>query len=101
MTLEGLSTQEAVLKDLELHLAMVHGFGQVNSGAQRPPNSDIRPDKFPRPQIDDPTTDTDWEYFCASWDSYKRATKVTGQDACDQLWHCPSDSLKKKVLILV
>ena len=66
MTLEGLSTQEAVLKDLELHLAMVHGFGQVNSGAQRPPNSDIRPDKFPRPQIDDPATDTDWEYFCAS-----------------------------------
>ena len=98
MTLEGLSTQEAVLKDLELHLAMAHGFGQGTAmGGQRDTGSDIRPDKFPRPQIDDPATDTDWEYFKASWESYKRATKVTGQAACDQLWHCPSDSLKKKV----
>ena len=22
---------------------------------------------------------------------------MTGQAACDQLWHCPSDSLKKKI----
>ena len=96
MTLEGLSTQESVLKDLELHFNMAHGAGGAGGGA-RAPVSDIKPDKFPRPEIADPATDTDWQYFQASWESYKRATKITGQNACDQLWHCPTDSLKKKV----
>ena len=97
-TLEGLSTQESVLKDLELHLAMVHGIGSVNS-AQHVGGSggDVRADKFPRPEISDPATDTDWQYFIESWASYKRATKIAGQTACDQLWHCPTESLKKKV----
>ena len=94
ITLDGLSTQESVLKDLELHIAMVHGVG---GGGARAPVSDVKPDKFPRPEIADPPTDTDWQYFEASWESYKRSTKIAGQNACDQLWHCPSDSLKKKV----
>ena len=95
-TLEGIATQESVLKDLELHLAMVHGIGH---GAQvaHSDRGEVRADKFPRPEICDPATDTDWQYFEASWASYKRATKITGQAACDQLWHCPSESLKKKV----
>ena len=33
-----------------------------------------------------------------SWESYERATKLTGQAACDQFWHCPTSSLKKKIL---
>jgi len=93
-TLEGLSSQENVLKDLELHFTMAHSGG---AGRVQSQGSDVKPDKFPRPEIDDPATDTDWQYFVSSWESYKRATKVTGQTACDQLWHCPSASLKKKV----
>ena len=93
-TLEGLSTQDSVLKDLELHITMVHGVG---GGGQRQVVSEVKPDKFPRPEIADPATDTDWQYFQASWESYKRTTKITGQTACDQLWHCPTDSLKKKI----
>ena len=58
---------------------------------------EVKPDKFPRPEISDPATDTDWQYFVSSWESYKRATKITGQAASDQLWHCPEASLKKKV----
>ena len=99
-TLEGLATQESVLKDLELHLAMAHGFGQGHGGGHCEVHrevSEVKPDKFPRPEITDPATDTDWQYFEASWEAYKRATKVTGQSASDQLWHCPTDSLKKKV----
>ena len=97
MTLEGISTQESVLKDLELHLAMAHGFCHVQGRGHSDNSSEIRPDKFPRPEIADPATDTDWQYFVASWESYKRATKVSGQAACDQLWHCPTDTLEKKV----
>ena len=98
ITLEGLSTQESVLKDLELHLAMAHGFGHGHGGGgHREAVSEVKPDEFPRPEITDPATDTDWQYFESSWEAYKRATKVTGQTACDQLWHCPTESLKKKV----
>ena len=101
-TLEGLATQDSVLKDLELHITMIHAHpraphsgGGADHGARAA--GEVRPDKFPRPEISDPATDTDWQYFVASWESYKRATKLSGQAACDQLWHCPSESLKKKV----
>ena len=53
-TLEGLSTQDSVLK--ELHFTMVHGVG---GGGQRQVVSEVKPDKFPRPEIADPATDTD------------------------------------------
>ena len=85
-----------MLKDLELHIMMTHNTS-VSAPQNQKTTSDVKPDRFPRPIIDEPATDTDWEYFVSSWESYKRATKVTGQAACDQLWHCPTDSLKKKV----
>ena len=100
ITLEGLSTQDSVLKDLELHITMAHASPR-SGGAGREAHvagGEVKPDKFPRPEISDPATDTDWQYFVASWESYKRATKLAGQAACDQLWHCPTSSLKKKIL---
>jgi len=96
-TLEGLATQDSVLKDLELHISMAHSNRGGGGGPQAVAGGDVKPDKFPRPEISDPATDTDWQYFTASWESYKRATKITDQAACDQLWHCPTASLKKKV----
>ena len=97
-TLEGLPTHDAVMKDLELHLE-VHriskGMSSVNNKTDAVPES--RPDRFPRPEIYDPASETEWSYFLESWDTYKRATSLKGQNACDQLWHCPSDPLKKKL----
>ena len=95
-TMEGLPTHEAVLRDLELHVSMAHA-AHGGGGGGRGVASDVKPDKFPRPEIADPATDTDWQYFVSSWESYKRATNLTGQAAADQLWHCPAASLKKKV----
>ena len=97
MTQEGLATQDSVLKDLELHITMVHSQHLINRNNGKNADSESRPEKFPRPEISDPASDTDWGYFLASWESYKRSTKITGQIACDQLWHCPTDGLKKKV----
>ena len=96
-TLEGLSTQDLVLKDLELHLSMAHPDIGSNKASSRSDAGETRPDRFPRPEITDLASDTDWNYFLASWEAYKRATKISGQSACDQLWHCPSESLKKKI----
>ena len=95
-TLEGLATQDAVLKDLELHFNMAHPNCGRNSSSIRQEGSESRPDKFPRPSITDPASDTEWQYFLESWETYKRATSLSGQNICDQLWHCPSESLKKE-----
>ena len=65
-TMDGLSTQEHVLKDLELHVSMAHTLARKNIQNEV---KEVRPDKFPRPEICDPATDTDWEYFLSSWKS--------------------------------
>ena len=97
-TLEGLSTQDSVLKDLELHLEMAHpGNLSSRNNKNKEDTQDSRPDRFPRPEVTDPASDTEWNYFLSSWEAYKRATKISGQQACDQLWHCPSEGLRKKV----
>ena len=79
MTQEGLSTKDSILKDLELHITMTHS--QIPRGSRgQNLEIDIKPDKFPRPEISDPATDTDWQYFVvASWESYKGATKLNGK----------------------
>ena len=97
-TLDGLPTHEAVMRDMELHLE-VHriskGMSSVNNKTDAVPES--RPDRFPRPEICDPASETEWSYFLESWNTYKRATSIKGQNAYNQLWHCPSDPLKKKL----
>ena len=101
ITQEGLGTQDAVLKYLELHLKMVHeNLGGSGNQTRRAESNDARPDRFPRPEITDPATETEWNYFSESWKTYKGATNLCGQNICDQLWHCPSESLKKKLFNL-
>ena len=53
MTLEGLSTQDSVLKDLELHISMAHprSVSGKNSDRTVSDSLDNRPDRFPRPVI--------------------------------------------------
>ena len=46
-TMEGLSTQELVLKDIELHISMAHtapGPSRSGTGAGQNPGSDVKPD---------------------------------------------------------
>ena len=98
LTLDGLSTQDSVLKDLELNINMAHPGSIPGKNSERSADTlDNRPDRFPRPVISELASDTDWKYFLESWETYKRATKLSGQNACDQLWYCPSDALKKKI----
>ena len=96
-TLEGLATQDSVLKDIELHITMAHPEMLKSQTTERNDYCDSKPDKFPRPEINEGASDTEWQYFLASWETYKRATKLKGQGICDQLWHCPGEVLKKKI----
>ena len=52
------------MKDIELHLE-VHriskGMSSVNNKTDAVPES--RPDRFPRPEICDPASETEWSYF--------------------------------------
>ena len=96
-TLEGLPTHEAVMKDMELHLEVHRILSGMCSTNTKTADTEPRPDRFPRPEISDPASDAEWNYFLESWNTYKRATNIKGQNVCDQLWHCPSESLKKKL----
>ena len=49
-TMEGLQTHADVMKDLELHIAMTHAARGGDRGGAGP---DVKPDKFPRPEITD------------------------------------------------
>ena len=94
--MEGLHTQDSVIEDLKLHLTMAHP-NNISTQPHKVDKNETRPDRFPRPEIAEQASDTDWQFFIASWETYKRATQLSGQSACDQLWYCPSDSLKKKI----
>ena len=56
---------------------MLHRGGQSRDTETE--KLETRPDKYPRPGIIDPGTDTEWEFFKSSWESYKRATGLKGQ----------------------
>ena len=53
-----------------------------------------KPDKMTRPVADLGMSETTWRDFEGQWNCYKRATKLDGQDAIDQLIQCCSDSLR-------
>ena len=89
-----------MLIDLELHITMAHP-PTINTRNDRVRDFEVRPDKFPRPEISDPATDTDWQYFVASWEAYKRATRLTGQEAWIKYGIAPPHHLRRKYLTLV
>ena len=43
------------------------GQGAPGIGGGRENMPKVKQDKFPPPEISDPATDTDWEYFVSSW----------------------------------
>ena len=69
ITQEGLTTNDNVLKDLELHIMMAHAGGV---GATPDMPSEVKRDRCQRPSIGDLATDSDWQYFETSWASFKR-----------------------------
>ena len=95
MTMESLHTQDQVIEDLKLHLMMAHPSSMETSSS--------RVIKTRQGQIDSlglrfqsklPTLTGS---FYSQLGNLQKATQLSGQSACDQLWYCPSDSLKTKI----
>ena len=56
----------------------------------------VRPKPAPvqRPEIDLGTSESEWNFFIAEFDRYKRTTGITGQTILDELWHCQTKQLR-------
>ena len=75
-TPENLNTLELQIRDLELHLKGAHhelgrsNDSMVSLGAA----GAAKPDKLPRPTLDEGITEADWVWFEERWTCYKRST---------------------------
>ena len=97
ITPEGLQTQDAVLKALDIHLR----FHELTKREPNTDNGDRRrkniAEKLVRPTIDDDATEADWEFFLTKWKIYVSAAGLVGEDLVFQLWNCPSEGLQRQL----
>ena len=97
VTPEGLQTQDAVLKALDIHLRfheLMKREPNVDNGDRRRKNI---AEKLVRPTINDDATEADWEFFLTKWKIYVSAAGLAGEDLVFQLWNCPSESLQRQL----
>ena len=93
----GIPTYGDMIRVLDIHARSAHpqGFAQA-AGQGQGTGGQSKQEKLPRPSLGTGITDADWNYFESQWKRYKRSTRVTGQDAVDQLWACASEELSRQ-----
>ena len=57
----------------------------------------MKAEKIPRPQLKDECTDSDWSFFLYKWREYKDNTNLAGQQVTDQLRHCATVEIQRRV----
>ena len=94
----GIPTYGDMIRVLDIHARSAHpqGFAQA-AGQGQGTGGQGKQEKLPRPSLGTGITDADWNYFESQWQRYKRSTRVTGQDAVDQLWACLNETLARAV----
>ena len=97
VTAANLTTFDNQFKALELHIRMKHPQLAPPPPAtqQVPAATGPKPDKLPRPTVNEGITQTDWVWFEDRWERYKRSTAITGQNVVDQLWACAGEGLAR------
>ena len=98
VTVEGLTTNDAVLKDLEIHLR----FRELTTKKTESTVAVGRKkknvaEKLVRPTIDEDASESDWEFFLMKWKIYVAAASLEGQELVFQLWNCPTDVLQRQM----
>ena len=91
----NIPTWELVIQCLTNHTQVAHAVQPT----QQPRDQGVlsaRPKPAPvqRPEIDLGTTESEWNFFIAEFDRYKRTTGITGQTVLDELWHCQTKQLR-------
>ena len=98
ITVEGLATQDAVLKDLEIHLRfheLTTKKAESNVAVERKKKNIA--EKLVRPSIDEDASEANWEFFLMKWKIYASAAGLEGEELVFQLWNCPSDVLQRQM----
>ena len=95
-TVEGLGSQDAVLKDLEIHLRFHELTTKTaeSSGTVEKKRKNVA-EKLVRPSINEDASEADWEFFLMKWKIYTSAAGLEGEELVFQLWNCPSDVLQR------
>ena len=101
ITVEGLTTQDAVLKDIDIHLR----FHELNDRATATATATVTAgrkkknvaEKLVRPSITEDASEADWEFFLMKWRIYASAAGLEGEELVFQLWNCPSDVLQRQM----
>ena len=86
-TTQGLPNYDMVMKDLELHIQCAHPDLKITEkDATKGPVG--KPDRLPRPTINEGVTEAEWLHFHDKWLRYKRSTLKDADDQTitDQLW---------------
>ena len=96
--MEGLATQDAVLKDLEIHLRFheVTTKKAESSVVVERKRKNVA-EKLVRPSIDEDASEADWEFFLTKWKIYVSAAGLEGEELVFQLWNCPSETLQRQM----
>ena len=90
---ESQDLNEGLAKDtLLMHLQLVH---QVAPAQPQVGGAGVKkPEKFPRPIIDQDSTLETWNEFLSSWEEYKDEYQLSGPGLTRQLYACCSTDLK-------
>ena len=86
ITVEGLATQDAVLKDLEIHLRFheLTTKKEESSVVVERKRKNVA-EKLVRPTIDEDASESDWEFFLMKWKIYVSAAGLEGHELVFQL----------------
>ena len=98
ITPEGLATQDAVLKALDIHLRFHElTMKKESSGDVVERKRKNVAEKLVRPTIDEDASEADWEFFLTKWKIYVSAAGLVGEELVFQLWNCPSETLQRQL----
>ena len=96
-TPENLNTLDLQIRHLELHFKSVHETSRNNANANATSNdASTRPDKLPRPSLEEGISEADWVWFEEQWKRYKRSTGLKGDNIVDHLWATATSDLAKR-----
>ena len=88
----NMPTWDLVMNSLNQHTTVAHPTPARVPGQPQA----VRPKPAPvqRPEVDLGTTESEWNFFKAEFERYKRTTGIAGQTVIDELWHCQTKQLR-------